>query len=62
MQVLALDRHTNVAGLNQLMGPQPSPPETGISSGSHCLYIFVLFRLTMPLYYRFHDFDLVFDI
>jgi hypothetical protein len=32
-QVLAWDRHTNMAGLNRLKGSQPSPPDNWISNG-----------------------------
>ena len=32
-QVLAWDRHTNMAGLNQLKGSQPYPPDNWISNG-----------------------------
>jgi hypothetical protein len=32
-QVLAWDKHTNMAGLNRLKGSQPSPPDNWISNG-----------------------------
>jgi hypothetical protein len=34
IQVLALDRHNNVAELNQLMGSQPSLLDNWISNGN----------------------------
>jgi hypothetical protein len=34
IQVLALDRHKNVAELNQLMGSQPSLLDNWISNGN----------------------------
>jgi hypothetical protein len=32
IQVLALDRHKNVAGLNRLMGSEPSPSDNWITN------------------------------
>jgi hypothetical protein len=34
VQVLAWDRHTDVAVLNWLIGPQPSPLDNWISNGN----------------------------
>jgi hypothetical protein len=36
--VLAWDRHKNVAGLNQLMGPWPSPFDNWISNSNIYIY------------------------
>ena len=43
IQVLAWDRQRNVAGLNWLMGSQPSPLDNWISNCNTDIYIYIIY-------------------